>query len=297
MTARKEISNGLFAFLLMLPALLVILFIIVYPLLNAVVTSFFRQFLTDDRGREFVGLANYASMLGNPSFWRVFLNTVVYVAGTVIGEFILAFALALLVNYPHRLKSLTNSFFFVPWIIPSVVVALIARFLFFDHYHGIVNVALQGLGIIREFVPWLKDPVLAMPTVTAATVWKMFPFMFVVLYAGLLVIPVDEIEAAKIDGAGALQRFFHVTLPNMREIIALATILEFVWQFQYLTIIWTTTRGGPIDRTTTLPILIYRSAFHGSMDMGYGSTIGVFWMVFLLGFSILYVRFVGRREA
>jgi ABC-type sugar transport systems, permease components len=297
MTARKEISNGLFAFLLMLPALLVILFIIVYPLLNAVVTSFFRQFLTDDRGREFVGLANYASMLGNPSFWRVFLNTVVYVAGTVIGEFILAFALALLVNYPHRLKSLTNSFFFVPWIIPSVVVALIARFLFFDHYHGIVNVALQGLGIIREFVPWLKDPVLAMPTVTAATVWKMFPFMFVVLYAGLLVIPVDEIEAAKIDGAGAFQRFFHVTLPNMREIIALATILEFVWQFQYLTIIWTTTRGGPIDRTTTLPILIYRSAFHGSMDMGYGSTIGVFWMVFLLGFSILYVRFVGRREA
>jgi multiple sugar transport system permease protein len=133
MTARKEISNGLFAFLLMLPALLVILFIIVYPLLNAVITSFFRQFLTDDRGREFVGLANYASMLGSPSFWRVFLNTVVYVAGTVIGEFILAFALALLVNYPHRLKSLTNSFFFVPWIIPSVVVALIARFLFFDH--------------------------------------------------------------------------------------------------------------------------------------------------------------------
>ncbi len=297
MTARRGISNGLFAFLLMLPALLVILFIIVYPLFNAIVTSFFRYFLTDERGREFVGLANYTSMLTSQSFWSVFLNTVVYVGGTVIGEFILAFALALLVNYPHRLKNLTNSLFFVPWIIPSVVVALIARFLFFDHYHGVVNVVLQGLGIIGDFVPWLKDPVLAMPTVTAATIWKMFPFMFVVLYAGLLTIPLDEIEAAKIDGAGAFQRFFHVTLPNMREIIALATILEFVWQFQYLTIIWTTTRGGPIDRTTTLPILIYRSAFHGSMDMGYGSTIGVFWMLFLLGFSVVYVRFVGRREA
>jgi multiple sugar transport system permease protein len=297
MTSRKGISNGLFAFLLMLPALIVILFIIVYPLFNAIVTSFFRLVLTDARGREFVGLANYSSMLTSLSFWRVFLNTVVYVAGTVIGEFILAFALALLVNYPHRLKNLTNSLFFVPWIIPSVVVALIARFLFFDHYHGMVNVVLQGLGVIQEFVPWLKDPILAMPTVTVATIWKMFPFMFVVLYAGLLVIPVDEIEAATIDGAGAFQRFFHVTLPNMREIIALATILEFVWQFQYLTIIWTTTRGGPIDRTTTLPILIYRSAFHGSMDMGYGSTIGVFWMLFLLGFSVLYVRFVGRGEA
>ncbi len=297
MAPRKGISNGLFAFLLILPALLVILFIIVYPLDSAVVTSYFRLFLTEARGAEFVGLANYTSMLSSSSFWRVFLNTVAYVAGTVIGEFILAFALALLVNYPHRAKNLTNSLFFVPWIIPSVVVALIARFLFFDHYHGAVNVLHQALGIITDFVPWLKDPVLAMPTVTAATIWKMFPFMFVVLYAGLLTIPVDEIEAAKIDGAGAFQRFFYVTLPNMREIIALATILEFVWQFQYLTIIWTTTRGGPIDRTTTLPILIYRSAFHGSMDMGYGSAIGVFWMLFLLAFSVVYVRFVGKREA
>ncbi len=294
---KRELGNGLFAFLLMLPALCVIAFVILYPLASAFVTSFFRYFLTDERGREFIGLANYGALLGSSSFWRVFLNTVIYVGGTVIGEFLIAFALALLVNYRHRYKNLINSLFFVPWIIPSVVVALIARFLFFDHYHGIVNVVLQGLHVIREFVPWLKDPLLAMPTVTAATIWKMFPFMFVVLYAGLQVVPPEEIEAATIDGANAFQRFTHVTLPNMREIITLATILEFVWQFQYLTIIWTTTRGGPIDRTTTLPILIYRYAFHGSMDMGLGSAIGVFWMVFLLGFSIVYVRFVGRREA
>jgi multiple sugar transport system permease protein len=293
---RKEMANGLFAFLLMLPALLVILFIIVYPLLNAVVTSFFRYFLTDAKGPTFIGLANYGAMLASAGFWRVFLNTVVYVGGTVLGEFLAAFALALLVNWRHRFKNLTNSLFFVPWIIPSVVVALIARFLFFDHYHGIVNVVLKEVGLIREFLPWLKDPVLAMPTVTVATIWKMFPFMFVVLYAGLQVIPVEEVEAAKIDGANAFQRFLHVTLPNMREIITLATILEFVWQFQYLTIIWTTTRGGPIDRTTTLPILIYRYAFHGTLDMGTSSTIGVFWLAFLLAFSIIYVRFVGRRE-
>jgi len=294
---RREMSNGLFAFFLMLPALLVITFVIIYPLFNAIATSFFRYFLTDAKGRTFVGLGNYAAMLSSGSFWTVFLNTVVYVAGTVIGEFILAFALALLVNFRHRFTNVINSLFFVPWIIPSVVVALIARFLFFDNYHGIVNVVLQGLGLIRDFVPWLKDPLLAMPTVTVATIWKMFPFMFVVLYAGLLAIPLDEIEAAKIDGASAVQRFRHVTLPNMREIIALATILEFVWQFQYLTIIWTTTRGGPINRTTTLPILIYQYAFHGSMDMGFGSSIGVFWMIFLLGFCIIYVRLVGRREA
>jgi multiple sugar transport system permease protein len=120
--------------------------------------------------------------------------------------------------------------------------------------------------------------------------------MFVILYAGLQAVPREEIEAAKIDGATGFQRFRYVTLPNLREIIVLATILEFIWQFQYLTIIFTTTRGGPIDRTLTLPLLIYRVSFMGSLNMGYASTLGVFWLVFLLGFSVLYVRFVGRSE-
>ena len=199
-------------------------------------------------------------------------------------------------NTRFRYKNAVNSLFFVPWIMPSVVVALIARFLFFDHYHGIINVVLQEMGLIKEFVPWLKDPTLAMPAVIVATIWKMFPFMFVILYAGLQAIPVEEIEAAKIDGANAVQRFFHITIPNVREIIVLATILEFIWQFQYLTIIWSTTRGGPIDTTTTLPVLIYRYAFKGSMDMGYSSAIGIFWILFLLGFSIFYIRFVGKRS-
>ena len=292
----KDISDRLFAFLLILPAMIVIAFVIIYPLGNAIYTSFFRYFLTDGLGMNFIGLQNYRRLVSSPEFWKAFLHTVEYVGGTVVLEFVLAFALALLVNTRFPLKNLINSLMFVPWIIPSVVVAFIARFLFFDPFHGIINVVLKGIGIIPEFIPWLKTPDLAMPTVIATTTWKMLPFMFVILYAGLQAIPPEEIEAAKIDGASAFQRFVHVTLPNMREIITLATILEFIWQFQYLTIIWTTTRGGPIDRTTTLPILIYRVSFMGSLNMGYASTVGVFWLLFLLGFSILYVRFVGRRE-
>lgn len=292
----KDISDRLFAFLLILPAMIVIVFVIIYPLANAIYTSFFRYFLTDGLGMNFIGLQNYRRMLSSPEFWKAFLHTIEYVGGTVALEFVIAFALALLVNTRFPLKNLINSLLFIPWIIPSVVVAFIARFLFFDPFHGIVNVVLKGIGMIPEFIPWLKTPDLAMPTVIAATTWKMLPFMFVILYAGLQAIPREEIEAAKIDGANSFQRFLHVTLPNMREIITLATILEFIWQFQYLTIIWTTTRGGPIDRTTTLPILIFRVSFMGSLNMGYASTVGVFWLVFLLSFSIIYVRFVGRRE-
>ncbi len=289
-------SDKLFALILISPAFLVISFIIIYPLLNAFVTSFFRYFLTDGRGMSFIGLRNYQRMLSDPSFWNAFLNTVIYVGGTVAAEFIFAFALALLVNYHFPGKNIVNALFFVPWIIPSVVVALITKFLLFDHFHGIVNVALKQIGLIDKFVPWLKDPVLAMPTVIFATTWKMFPFMFVILYAGLQAIPESQVEAAKVDGANTLQRFVHVIVPNMKEIITLATILEFIWQFQYITIIWTTTKGGPINKTTTLPVLIYRNSFKGSMNMGYASAVGVFWLLFLLGFSIFYVSYMGRRQ-
>jgi len=292
----SRISDRMFAFLLLLPAMIAIVFIIIVPLLTAVYTSFFRYFLTDSRGMEFVGFKNYIRMFSRDSFWRAFLNTIYYVGGCVIGEFILGFTLALLVNFSFRGKNIINSLFFIPWIIPSVVVALITKSLFFDHYHGIINVVFQRIGLINEFLPWLKDPHLAMPSIITATIWKMFPFMFVLLYAGLQAVPVSEIEAAKIDGANAFQRFIHVIIPNMREIIALVTVLEFIWMFQYMTIIWTTTKGGPADVTTTLPVLIYRVSFKGSLNMGYSSAVGIFWMAFLLCFSIVYVKLIGKEE-
>lgn len=292
---KRQISEKTFALLLMLPSILIIAFIIIYPLVNAFVTSFFRYYLTDAKGMRFVGLNNYLDMARSLEFWNAFVNTLIYVGGTVLSEFIFSFALALLVNYNYGVNNLVNGLFFIPWIIPSVVVALITKYLLFDHYHGIVNIALQRIGIIKNFVPWLKDPGMAMPTVIFATTWKMFPFMFVILYAGLQAIPDEQIEAAKVDGANGVQRFVHIILPNMREIITLATILEFIWQFQYMTIIWTTTRGGPINKTTTLPVLIYRVSFRGSMNMGYASTVGIFWLLFLLGFSILYISYLGRR--
>ncbi|HEY9595730.1 MAG TPA: sugar ABC transporter permease, partial [Spirochaetia bacterium] len=171
----NELSNGAFAALLILPSFVVIVAVIIYPLANAAVTSLFRYFITDSAGRVFVGLRNYERMFASAQFWTAFLNTVVYVGATVIGELVIAFALALLVNIRFPLKNLCNSLFFVPWIMPSVVVALITKYLFFDHFHGVVNAVLKSLGIIAEFVPWLKDPGLAMPTVILATVWKMFP--------------------------------------------------------------------------------------------------------------------------
>ena len=291
----RRLGPRAFALLLITPSLVILVFIMAYPLIDAFYLSFTRCFLTDPAGgRAFIRLNNYINLLRRGVFWVAFKNTLLYVGGTVLFEFLIGFGLALLLNQQIKYKGTLRSLFMLPWVVPSVVVALLARWAFNSEF-GIVNIVLKQLGIIENFQGWLKDTNLALPTILTVTTWKMFPFMLVVLLAGLQTIPEEQTEAARVDGANALQRFLHITLPHMRELIMIVTLLEFIWMFQYMTIIWTTTKGGPIYATTTLPVLIYRSAFK-DYNLGYASSIGVIWLLFLFFFSIFYIRIVGEKE-
>jgi len=291
----RRLGPRAFALLLITPSLVILAFIMAYPLIDAFYLSFTRCFLTDPAGgRAFIRLNNYINLLKRGVFWVAFKNTLLYVGGTVLFEFLIGFGLALLLNQQIKYKGTLRSLFMLPWVVPSVVVALLARWAFNSEF-GIVNIVLKQLGIIENFQGWLKDTNLALPTILTVTTWKMFPFMLVVLLAGLQTIPEEQTEAARVDGANALQRFLHITLPHMRELIMIVTLLEFIWMFQYMTIIWTTTKGGPIYATTTLPVLIYRSAFK-DYNLGYASSIGVIWLLFLFFFSIFYIRIVGEKE-
>jgi len=294
-TMNERISPKLLGILLITPSLIVIVAIMIYPLINVIYLSFTKSFLTDPTGSyKFVGIKNYILLFHNPVFWVALKNTLTYVGGTVFLEFILGFAVALLLNQQIKYRTTLRGLFMLPWITPSVVVALLTMWVFNSNF-GVVNYILKSLRIIPHFLGWLKDPSLALFTILIVTVWKMFPFMVVVLLAGLQTIPEEQIEAAKVDGGNSLQRFFYITLPHMRELIMIVTLLEFIWMFQYITIIWTTTKGGPIYATTTLPVLIYRSAFK-DYNMGYAAAIGVFWLSFLLLFSVFYVKVVGEKE-
>ena len=291
----RRLGPRAFALLLITPSLVILVFIMAYPLIDAFYLSFTRCFLTDPAGgRAFIRLNNYINLLRRGVFWVAFKNTLLYVGGTVLFEFLIGFGLALLLNQQIKYKGTLRSLFMLPWVVPSVVVALLARWAFNSEF-GIVNIVLKQLGIIENFQGWLKDTNLALPTILTVTTWKMFPFMLVVLLAGLQTIPEEQTEAARVDGANALQRFLHITLPHLRELIMIVTLLEFIWMFQYITIIWTTTKGGPIYATTTLPVLIYRSAFK-DYNLGYASSIGVIWLLFLFFFSIFYIRIVGEKE-
>lgn len=292
---QERLSPRLLGILLITPSLVVIVATMVYPLVNVIYLSFTRSFLIDPTGSYlFVGFKNYFLLFNNPVFWIALKNTLVYVGGTVSLEFVIGFTIALLLHQQIKYRTTFRGLFMLPWITPSVVVALLTMWVFNSDF-GVVNYILKSLGIIPKFLGWLKDPSLAMPAILTVTVWKMFPFMVVVLLAGLQTIPEEQIEAARVDGAGPVQRFLHITLPHMRGIIMIVTLLEFIWMFQYITIIWTTTKGGPIYATTTLPVLIYRSAFK-DYNMGYAASIGVFWLGFLLIFSLFYVRVLGEKE-
>ncbi len=291
----ERLKSRTFAILLITPSLVIITLMMIYPLIDTIYTSFTRFFLIDPAGgKTFIGLKNYIHLAKSGIFWIGFKNTLVYVGGAVFIEFLLGFSLALLLNQEIKYRGTLRGLFMLPWITPSVVVALLTRWLFNSHF-GAVNAALKGLGLIDSFKGWIIEPSLAMPTMLMATVWKMFPFMLVVLLAGLQTIPEEQMEAARVDGANAIQRFLHITLPNMREIIMIVTLLEFIWMFQYITVIWATTKGGPIYATTTFPVLIYRAAFK-DYNLGYAASMGVFWLGFLLLFCVFYVRVVGEKE-
>jgi len=291
----RGLSSKTLGMLLITPSLIIIAVTMIYPLINVIYLSFTKSFLIDPTGSyTFIGIKNYLLLFRNPVFWIALKNTLFYVGGTVSFEFLIGFALALLLNQQIKYRTTFRGLFMLPWITPSVVVALLTMWVFNSEF-GVVNYILKSLGIISRYRGWLKESSLAMPTILSVTVWKMFPFMLVVLLAGLQTIPEEQIEAARVDGANAIQRFLHITLPHMREIIMIVTLLEFIWMFQYITIIWTTTKGGPIYATTTLPVLIYRSAFK-DYNMGYAASIGVFWLGFLILFSIFYIKVVGEKD-
>lgn len=290
-----RLSNGLFSFLLLTPALLLLALTVVYPLARGIYLSLQRYSLVDPMGNGFVGLANYQTLLGSDVYRNVWATTLVFVVASVVGQFGLGFVTALVLNNQDLWRpGLFRGLLLVPWIIPTVVASLLWKWIFNQQY-GIFNYVLLNAGFISEFRAWIGDPNLAMFSVVLANIWKGFSFHMIILLAALQTVPSETLEAATIDGASKFQRFVHIVLPYLRYIIMIDLLISIIWTFQNFTLIWTMTEGGPVDATTTLAINIYRTAFQ-AFDMGLGSAIGTIWLLALLIFSVLFIRFVGGSE-
>ena len=291
---KRALSSVQFAWILIAPALIILLVVVFYPLVRTVLTSFQKYDLTSPSDiLKFMGLKNYRSIIVNGEFLNRLLITLMYSFGAVMGQFVLGMIFAVLLNQQIKGRPFFRAVFLMPWVIPTVVCALLWTWVLNVQY-GAFNFILRRIGVISEFRHWLGDPSLALYTVIGVTIWKWFPFDFVMLLAGLQTVPPDLLDAASVDGAGNLRKFLHVTIPCIRNIIVVVLMLTLIWSFQEFTMIWGTTKGGPMNVTSTLTIHIYRTAFD-YFRMGQASAAGVLWMIFLLIFSIFSVR-MGFRE-
>lgn len=288
----RGLSDRTFGLLLTLPALALFVAVIGYPLIGALTTSLFKQSLVLP-GRSFVGLANFRSVLDN-QFWPVLKNTLVFTAGSTAFAVVLGFALALALNSKLPGRSVLRGLFIFPWVIPGVVVSFVWEWIFNANY-GVLNGFLIEAHLIHDPIVWLGEPGSAMWSVIIAKTWASFPWIMVMLLAGLQSVDAGLHEAAALDGAGVVARFWHITLPHLRGILGIVVLLETIWNFQHFDMIFVLTDGGPAGATTTFAVAVYNTAFKG-FDLGKAGALGALWMVLLLVLVVAYIRISERGE-
>ena len=259
------------------------LILIVGPALYAISLSFYeQQSLTSDP--VWVGFANYARVLASGEFWNALWNGFVYAMAAIVLQVVLGIGFALLLHQPFYGRSLLRGLAFLPYLLPTVVAVLTFKWMI-DGSLGIVTIVLDTLGLPPIY--WFETESAAMISVILVSVWLWTPFVTTTFLAGLQTVPAQLYEAARVDGAGPIRRFFHVTLPALRPILIVIILLRGVWMFNKFDIIWLTTGGGPLGATEHLPVLAYRQAFT-LFDLGSGAAIATLSFLVLLVIVTLY---------
>jgi multiple sugar transport system permease protein len=285
--ARLARGERRFALALFLPALVVLAAATTFPLVYLVWISLWRLDLAMPSLSGFAGLANYAKMGVDPRFWSSLELTVVYTATTVVLQVLVGLGLALLVLQIPRGQGALRVAAILPIVLAPVVVGLFWRTLVLAPDFGVVDFVTRALGLGSH--NWLGDPQLALVSVIAIHTWQWTPFAFLVILASLAALPPDVYEAARIDRAGAWQRFRHITLPLIRPAIVIVVILRMMVALSAFAAIYAATGGGPGTATEILNLYAYRASF-SELSLGYGSAIAVVLLAITVAVSFLLFR-------
>ena len=267
--------------------------VLVYPFIDGVRISFFQDTLMS-QSRPFVGLDNYRAVFAIPQFGTVLRVSLTWAIGSVIGEAILGILVALLLNRAFRGRGFFRALLLVPWVMPAVVTAVIWRWLYHSEF-GVVNQVFGPLGIFPEKENWLGDPNTALWAVMVANIWRGFPFWMVMILAGLQAIEPEFYEAARVDGARGWQLFRYITLPNLRIVLTITSILSFVGNFNNFTLVYALTEGGPVDSTKILPIFIWETAFKFTR-FGEAAALATFFALLMAIAILIYARMLRLRS-
>lgn len=276
-------------YLFVSPTVLLLVVLMFIPIAMVVGYSFYDNVIMK-RSPELVGLANYAEILTDDTFWVAVRNTAVFVTVSVVVHLVLGLVFAMLLNSEsigRRTRTFFRMIYVLPWLFTVAIIAILWRLLL--NPNGVVNYLLQTGNLINAPVEWLADPNFALASVTFINIWSGYPFYMVSLLAGLQGIATELYEAAKVDGANVWQRFVHITLAQLRPILISLALLDFIWTIQQFALIWMTTGGGPIDSTEMLSTYTYKLAF-ASYQFAQASASAVIVLIVSLVLAAVYVR-------
>ncbi|RKH24086.1 sugar ABC transporter permease [Corallococcus praedator] len=276
------------AYLLVMPAVLVLAVVALYPVLAAIWLSLHRFILVFGE-RRFTGLENYVYLFGDARFWSALGNTAYFTAVAVTVELLLAVPLALLLNRAFPGRGLLRASVLVPWAIPTVVSARLWAWMFNPDY-GLINRLLGGADI-----NWLGAPGYALHAAILVDVWKTTPFVALLVLAGLQGIPEDLYKAARVDGASTWRQFRAITVPLLKPALLLAVLFRSLDAFRVFDAIYVLTEGGPANTTETLSIYAYKTLMR-SGDFGYGSALSVATFLCVVLLAVVWLKWLGREE-
>ena len=289
---KSQTGDKIFAIALMIPAIITTVSFILVPVVDSIYRSFFdykvRNIISGQPG-VWNNFANYTKLFSNGKLIPSMTNTLAFVFGVVIAQFVLGMALALILNSNVKFSRFIRSIMMVPWVVPTLISGLVWLWMFQPQY-GLVKyfVGILTKGRITDFAT-LNNPATAMFGVSVAALWKQIPLATLLLLAGLANVPEDMQEAAKIDGANGVQRFFRIVLPYMKSVIKVTVSMSIIENFKQFPLFWTMTGGGPNNSTTTMAILSYREAFV-SNNFGSGAAVTTVWMLMMIIVVYIYNR-------
>ncbi len=284
------------ALLFVAPAGLIFLVLIAYPLFRVLWYSLHYVNLVNPTQTGFAGADNYTTVLTDEDFWPSLWHSFVWTTLSVAGEYALGLASAVALAQPVRGRAIFRGIIIIPWVIPIVVAGLNWTWLLTPDY-GVLNLWAVRLGLLKTPFYWLGSLDTALLTVVFVNIWRSFPFYTISLLAAMQAIPQEIQEAAAVDGAGTLRRFFVITMPHLRVVSYTLIFIHVIWTAINFDFIYVMTEGGPLDASETLPIMIYRYAMQ-NFDVGAACALATMMMAFMITtFTVYYYGALRRSRA
>ncbi|WP_291765055.1 carbohydrate ABC transporter permease [Blautia sp.] len=286
---KRKVKFDYARWIFVLPALLVVGILLVYPIFSSLYYSMTTKHLIK-ASYDFIGLENYKAVLSDSNFYKAFLTSILWTVGSLLGQLFIGFTAALAINRVKIGKGIYRTLMIIPWAFPSIVIALSWKWILNGVSGFLPNILVQ-LGISSELPQFLSDSSLVFLTLIFINVWFGAPMIMVNVLSALQTIPQDQYEAAQIDGASKFQQFWHITVPHIKVVVGLLVVLRTIWVFNNFDIIYLLTGGGPANATTTVPVYAYNMGW-GTKLLGRSSAVTVLLLAFLLLVCLFYFTII-----